>query len=130
MAMGGITEAGTWQSSDLMSDFKTAHFIGQDPRHLFYAQLVGSIIGAFVSSVVYRAFTSVYNIPNDIFKVPSAHLWLITARLVYGQGLPKGVWPFSLGTLLVSACCAAVRIAARGKWWRSLVPNGVAIAIG
>ena len=128
--MGGITEAGTWQSSDLVSDFKTAHLIGQNPRFLFYAQLIGSIVGAFASSLVYRMFTSVYKIPNDIFRIPSAHLWLITARLVYGEGLPNGVFPFALGSLLISACCAAIRIAGRGKWWKPLIPSGVAVAIG
>lgn len=130
IVVAGITEAGTWQSSDLMSDFKTAHLIGTNPSYLFYAQIIGSLVGAFVSSAIYKLFTSVYTIPSDVFRIPNAHLLLLTARLVYGKGLPIGVWPFALASLLISACCGILRVATLHRWWNVFIPNGVSIAIG
>ena len=62
MIAGGITEAGLWQSAVLMTDLKTAYLVQASPKIMFYAQILGSVMGAFISSGVYRLFTTVYNI--------------------------------------------------------------------
>lgn len=130
LAVGGITEAGVWQASDLMSDFKTAFLVDAAPADLFYAQLIGSVVGAIASSAFYRVFVAAFPIPGDVFRVPSAHLWLLTVHLVYGKGLPEGTWPFCVAAAVLSSFCALGRIAASDSRWKPFIPSGVAVAIG
>ena len=61
MVPGAITEAGLWQSAVLMTDLKTAYLVQASPKIMFHAQLLGSIIGCFVGSAVYRLFTTIYD---------------------------------------------------------------------
>ena len=46
LATAGITVNSTSAAADLLSDLKTGHLLGADPRRLFLAQLFGSLVGA------------------------------------------------------------------------------------
>ncbi|AEO66440.1 uncharacterized protein THITE_2143998 [Thermothielavioides terrestris NRRL 8126] len=130
MAAGAITEAGLWQSAVLMTDLKTAHLVQASPKVMFHAQLLGSFIGAFIGSGIYRLFTSVYAIPSANFAAPLAYMWANTARLANGGELPRGVWPFMLSAFIASACLRILSLAAGTSRWRVWVPSGVAISLG
>ncbi|KUJ14031.1 OPT superfamily oligopeptide transporter [Mollisia scopiformis] len=130
MIAGAITEAGLWQSAVLMTDLKTAYLVRASPRVMFHAQLLGSVIGCFIGSVIYRTFTAVYSIPSKEFSIPLAHMWVNTARLAKGGDLPKGVVPFAIAALFILACLRAICITAGQRRWTSWLPSGVAISIG
>ena len=135
---GAVSEAGALQAGDIMQDLKAGHLIGASPKAQFYGQLIGSVVGAVVSAAVYKLYVSVYDVPGDMFQVPTAYVWIFTARLVTGRGLPPMAWRFAVGAGAIFAATTALRIfltssSARARRWRSLhpfVPGGIAVAVG
>ncbi|KAI9761569.1 MAG: regulator of (H+)-ATPase in vacuolar membrane [Chaenotheca gracillima] len=129
---GAVSEAGALQAGEMMQDLKTGHIIGASPKAQFYGQLIGSIVGSVVSALVYRMYTTVYEIPGDLFQIPTGYLWIFTARLVTGSGLPPKAWEFSLGAGIIFVGLTIVRIIARerGATWQKYVPGGIAVAVG
>lgn len=73
---------------------------------------------------------SVYTIPGDLFQVPTAYVWIFTARLVTGQGLPPMAKEWAMGAGLLFAVATITRTAAVGQRWRPLIPGGIAVAVG
>lgn len=130
LVVGGISEGGVYQSSDVVEHFKTGDLVGATPKSLFHGQVIGSIMGAIWTSCVYRLFTSIYMIPSDRFPAPSAQLWLATAKVVYERGLPDGVLPFVIAGFFISAGLSITKILGDKRGWSHLVPSGVAIGIG
>lgn len=47
-------------TGDMMNDFKAGHILRSDPRAQWYAEVIGSVIGAFVAVAVIALFTSAY----------------------------------------------------------------------
>ncbi|KAK6441510.1 OPT superfamily [Oleoguttula sp. CCFEE 5521] len=129
---GAISEAGALQAGDLLQDLKTGHLLGASPKAQFWGQLIGSAVGAVVSACVYKLYTAVYTIPSGMFQVPTAYVWVFTARLVTGSGLPPHAPVFAGGAAAVFAVLTIVRIYgnARKAWWVSYVPGGIAVAVG
>lgn len=129
---GAISESGTLQAGDLMQDLKAGHLLGASPAAQFWGQLVGSAVGAVVSALVYRLYTSVYEIPGGLFQVPTGYVWIFTARLVTGDGLPPRVAEWALGAGAVWVVLTVLRTAgnAKEKGWVAYVPGGIAVAVG
>ena len=136
---GGISEAGALQAGDLLQDLKTGHLLGASPKAQFYGQLIGSGVGAVVSASVYKLYTKVYKIPGGLFQVPTGFVWIFTARLVTGQGLPPKASEFAATAALLWALLTALRIygksirqpdGSKGAWWTAYVPGGIAVAVG
>jgi OPT family oligopeptide transporter len=136
---GGISEAGALQAGDLLQDLKTGHLLGASPKAQFYGQLIGSGVGAIVSAAVYKLYTNVYKIPGGLFQVPTGYVWIFTARLVTGQGLPPHTPTFAGAAAIVWSLLTALRIygnsqrqldGSKGAWWVSYVPGGIAVAVG
>ncbi|KAM4059313.1 OPT oligopeptide transporter protein [Hirsutella rhossiliensis] len=75
---------GALQAGDLMQDLKTGHLLGAAPKAQFWGQVIGATVGAVLSAFLYRLYTLVYTIPGEIFQVPTAYVWIFTARLVTG----------------------------------------------
>lgn len=71
-----------------------------------------------------------YDIPGDLFQVPTGYVWIFTARLVTGQGLPYMAKEWAIGAGAVFAVATTIRAVSVGKAWRPLVPGGIAVAIG
>jgi len=113
-----------------MQDLKTGHLIGAAPNAQFYGQVIGATVGAVVSAFIYRLYTAVYEIPGDLFQVPTAYVWIFTARLVTGKGLPYMAKEWAIGAAVLFAALTAVRIYATDKRWQALVPGGIAVAVG
>lgn len=124
-----------------MQDLKTGHLLGASPKAQFYGQIIGSLVGAVLSTAVYKMYVNVYEVPGPMFQAPTAFVWIFTARLVTGQGLPDMAWQASLiaGAVFVLVTVlrivAASPIATRGQRgvsapWRVFVPGGIAVAVG
>ncbi|RBA22587.1 hypothetical protein FPRO05_00934 [Fusarium proliferatum] len=73
---------------------------------------------------------NVYTIPGDLFQVPTAYVWIFTARLVTGSGLPYRVKEWAIGAAVLFAVATIARTLAIGKRWRPLIPGGIAVAVG
>ncbi|KAL4869753.1 hypothetical protein BDV12DRAFT_184902 [Aspergillus spectabilis] len=139
---GAVSESGALQAGDMMQDLKTGHILGASPKAQFYGQIIGSLVGAVLSTAVYKMYVNVYEVPGPMFQTPTAYVWIFTARLVTGQGLPPMAWEASTiaGAVFVGVTIlriiAASPIANGGRPngtpapWRSWVPGGIAVAVG
>lgn len=127
---GAISEAGALQAGDLMQDLKTGHLLGAAPNAQFWGQIIGSTVGAIVSALIYRLYTSVYAVPGDLFQVPTGFVWIFTARLVTGKGLPPMAWQWAAGAAIIFTISTCIRTAGNGRWWHPYVPGGIAVAVG
>ena len=127
---GAISESGALQAGDMMQDLKTGHLLGAAPRAQFWGQMIGSVVGAIVSAGVYKLYTSVYDVTHGMFQVPTAYVWIFTARLVTGKGLPEMAWQWALGAGSIFVLLTAARIRGQGKRWQAWVPGGIAVAVG
>ncbi|KAF2675044.1 OPT superfamily oligopeptide transporter [Microthyrium microscopicum] len=132
---GALSESGALQAGDLLQDLKTGHLLGAAPSAQFYGQIIGSAVGAVVSAVVYELYTRVYTIPGELFEVPTSYVWIYTARLVTGSGLPPRVPEWAAGAAALFALSSMLRIwlAAGGQWRKNIlpyIPGGIAVAVG
>ncbi|KAJ5179456.1 hypothetical protein N7492_002666 [Penicillium capsulatum] len=136
---GAVSESGALQAGDMMQDLKTGHILGASPKAQFYGQVIGSLVGAVLSTAVYKIYVNTYEIPGEMFQTPTAYVWIFTARLVTGQGLPEMAWQASIIAGIVWVVITALRIAAaspsfavHGKppAWRDWIPGGIAVAVG
>lgn len=136
---GAVSESGALQAGDMMQDLKTGHLLGASPKAQFYGQMIGSVVGAVLSTAVYKMYVNVYEIPGEMFQTPTAYVWIFTARLVTGQGLPDMAWQASMIAGVIWMGLTALRIAAAspalaqdGKppVWRDWIPGGIAVAVG
>ena len=136
---GAVSESGALQAGDMMQDLKTGHILGASPKAQFYGQMIGSLVGAVLSTAVYKMYVNVYDIPGDMFQTPTAYVWIFTARLVTGQGLPEMAWQASVFAGVIWVALTALRIVAashtfaqNGKppAWRNWIPGGIAVAVG
>ncbi|KAL2821279.1 OPT oligopeptide transporter protein-domain-containing protein [Aspergillus cavernicola] len=139
---GAVSESGALQAGDMMQDLKTGHLLGASPKAQFYGQIIGSLVGAVLSTAVYKMYVNVYEVPGPMFQTPTAYVWIFTARLVTGQGLPPMAWEASLlagaafVAITVLRIIAVSPIANGGRPygtpapWRSWIPGGIAVAVG
>ncbi len=137
LVAGAVSEAGAMQAGDLMQDLKTGHLLGAAPSAQFWGQVIGATAGAVVSALIYRLYTAVYDVPGDLFQVPTAFVWIFTARLVTGESLPPMAREFAAAAAAVFAASTFVRArggsaaaAAGPAWWHPYVPGGIAVAVG
>lgn len=125
---GAISESAALQAGDLMQDLKAGHLVGASPAAQFWGQIIGSAVGAVAAALVYKLYTSVYVIPSPLFPAPAAYVWILTARLVTGHGLPEGAWQWSAASGAVWSVFTALRIYGRKTTWALFIPGGIAVA--
>ncbi|KAI2632360.1 OPT superfamily oligopeptide transporter [Hypoxylon sp. NC1633] len=130
LVAGAVSEAGALQAGDLMQDLKTGHLLGAAPKAQFWGQIIGATVGAVVSALIYRLYTAVYDVPGDLFQVPTALVWIKTARLVTGKELPYMAREFAIGFAVIFAVFTAIRAKTIGKKWHPYIPGGIAVAVG
>ena len=130
LVAGAVSESGALQAGDLLQDLKTGHLLGAAPKAQFWGQIIGSVVGAVVSAAVYKLYTSVYTVPDSLFQVPTAYVWIFTARLVTGKGLPPMAWQFALIFGVIFVFVTILRIYLRGNSWQPFIPGGIAVAVG
>lgn len=138
---GAVSESGALQAGDMMQDLKTGHVLGASPKAQFYGQMIGSLIGAVLSTAVYKMYVNVYEVPGPLFQTPTAYTWVMTARLVTGQGLPPMAWQASVISGVAFIAITILRVFASSPIanggqqgvtapWRAFVPGGIAVAVG
>lgn len=130
LLLGGIVEAGASQSAQQMAGLKTAYRTKTAPRAIYYGQMIGSFVGIFIATLVYRIYTSVKNVPSAAFGIPDAHMWVVAARLIYQQGLPSRALGFATAAFVMGAVFGVLQILGSKYWWRDIVPSGLAMGIG
>ncbi|KAH7093071.1 oligopeptide transporter-like protein [Paraphoma chrysanthemicola] len=137
LVAGAISESAALQAGDLLQDLKCGHLVGAAPSAQFYGQIIGSAVGAVLSAVVYKLYTNVYKIPGGLFEVPTGYVWVFTARLVTGSGLPPMVKEWASGAAVIFAVSTVLRVYATsrkrrgiGGKWIDFVPGGIAVAVG
>lgn len=134
LVAGGIAEAGAQQAGDLMQDLKTGYLIGASPKAQFIAQLIGTVYSVFLSSIIYKVYNSVYEIPSKTFRIPTAVVWIDCSRLVTGEGLPPHALEFCTIFGIIFGIISIVKNTTpeKSKYHKYLVflPNGVAVGIG
>lgn len=127
---GAVSEAGALQAGDLMQDLKTGHLIGAAPNAQFWGQIIGSAVGAVVSACIYKMYVGVYQVPGDLFQIPTGYVWIFTARLVTGKGLPPMALECAFAAAAVFALTTCLRIMGVGTKWHAWIPGGIAVAVG
>jgi OPT family oligopeptide transporter len=137
LVAGAISESAALQAGDLLQDLKCGHLLGAAPSAQFYGQIIGSAVGAVLSALVYKLYTNVYTIPGGLFEVPTGYVWVFTARLVTGSGLPPMVKEWASGAAVLFAGLTVVRVWGNNRkmrgmsgWWIDFVPGGIAVAVG
>ncbi|KAK0651322.1 OPT oligopeptide transporter protein-domain-containing protein [Cercophora newfieldiana] len=121
---------GALQAGDLMQDLKTGHLLGAAPKAQFWGQVIGATVGAIVSAFIYKLYTAVYQVPGDLFQVPTGYVWIFTARLVTGEGLPPMAREWAIGCAALFSATTVLRIFAADKRWQVFIPGGIAVAVG
>lgn len=71
-----------------------------------------------------------YEIPGDLFQVPTAFVWIFTARLVTGKGLPPMARQWAFGSGALFSITTIARIFTTDMAWRPAIPGGIAVAVG
>lgn len=127
---GAISEAGALQAGDLLQDLKTGHLLGAAPNAQFWGQILGSAAGAVVSALIYKLYVNVYEVPGEQFPVPTGYVWIFTARLVTGKGLPEMATEWAIMAAALFTCITVVRIYLRDSPWVAYIPGGIAVAVG
>jgi OPT family oligopeptide transporter len=137
LVAGAISESAALQAGDLLQDLKCGHLIGAAPNAQFWGQMIGSGVGAVLSALVYKLYTNVYTIPGGLFEVPTGYVWVFTARLVTGDGLPPMVGEWASGAAVIFAVGTIIRVWGTNRkqrglsgWWIDFVPGGIAVAVG
>lgn len=137
LVAGAVSESAALQAGDLLQDLKCGHLIGAAPNAQFWGQMIGSAVGAVLSAVVYKLYTNVYTIPGGLFEVPTGYVWVFTARLVTGKGLPPMVKEWASGAAVIFAASTIIRVWGTNRkqrglsgWWIDFVPGGIAVAVG
>lgn len=113
-----------------MDEFKMGHLVNAPPMSLFYGQLIGSLVGSAVSMLVYRLYTNILGFPSKDFPMPSAHILISTARLVYGRGMPPGLLRFGIVASVLGGIFKILKGSKRLSRWSPWIPSSVALAAG
>ncbi|KAK9368398.1 OPT oligopeptide transporter protein-domain-containing protein [Lipomyces kononenkoae] len=127
---GGVAEAGAQQAGDLMQDLKTGHILGASPKAQFYAQVIGTAWSVLLSAVVYRLYNAVYEIPGEVFRIPTAVVWIDCSRLVTGAGLPPNAQYFALLFAIIFGAFSIIKALYGDRKWAVYIPSGVAVGVG
>lgn len=131
LVAGGVAEAGAQQAGDLMQDLKTGHLLGASPRIQTYGQLIGSLYSVVISALVYKLYTNIFEIPGDLFAVPTAYQWIDCSRLVNGHGLPPHVQlPALILAIVFGMVSLAKNMMVQESQVRGYLPSGLAVAVG
>jgi uncharacterized oligopeptide transporter (OPT) family protein len=144
---GAVAEAGACVTADTMNHFKLGQMLDVPPDILLMAHIVGALWGAIVSCISYRLVisrsgavlpvnrSSAYGTTHVPMVMPLARIWLMTAELALGQGMPEKAKRFSVCTGVVFICVAVVKglgQKSKSPWVKAVMmfPSGTSFAMG
>lgn len=130
LVAGAISEAGAQQAGEIMHDLKTGYLLNASPDVQLIGMLIGSGAGAIVSTASYLLYSANYDIPGDLFEIPTSFIWIYAARLFNGGRLPDMVPEFSFGMASLFIVIGVLKIWSDGNKWSVFLPSGVAVAMG
>lgn len=132
MATSGSTGAIANSSQDVMLDFKSGFLVGNRPRSMTLAQLLGVPIGALTLTIVYPILKSVYGFGEHGLPAPTAYKWKAFAELLT-QGwafLPPGaIAAMGAAAVLGTSLALAERRWPDSKWVPSAMGIGFAMIL-
>ena len=158
--VAGVIAVACGLAGDVMSDFKTGHIIGTDPRTMWVGQAIGSLLGVVVATVVLSALFAAYGpdafgtdrlfvsaqasvvatMVSGIPSLPAFAIGLLAGVALYLLGLPAmmlglGVYlPFYMSFTAFLGCVAHRAytgvLKARGADMERAQESGLVVASG
>lgn len=131
LMVAGVTGGAAASAADLLTDLKSGHLLGANPRRQFLAQLVGVVVGVAVTAPVFRyvLVPDAAALSTDQWPAPAARVWASVSQVV-GVGL--SALPES--ALWASAIAAAVALLL--TWlerarpaWRGRLPSATGLGL-
>lgn len=113
-----------------MASLKTGGLVGADIAGQFLGHVIGTLIGVFIASGLYKVYTNGSEVPGPVFQTPTAFMWLIAAKLAYGSGLPPHCLEFIVGFATLWTIITILKIRYPSTAWIQSLPSGVAFAVG
>ncbi|KAF8037033.1 hypothetical protein BT93_B0069 [Corymbia citriodora subsp. variegata] len=137
--LAGLTACGLLMhlvdaASNMMASFKLGHMTLSSPKSLFLSQLIGTLVGCFVSPCVFLYFKNHYpdgfGTPDSMFPAAWASSQRTAAmRATNGfSTLPKHCLSLSLAFFLAAILVSLLRDSTPKKW-KNLVPMPMAFAL-
>jgi len=135
---GSIAGQAAAHGVDMTGDLKTGHLLGASPNSQFWAQVLGSVIGIWLSVGLFVLFTEAYpciinlEIDCEAFGMPAVAAWRSVAIAVTAPTLPihpmSGYTAIALGAVaILTVILKYTVIPARYHVW---VPNWNAVGLG
>ncbi|GBG33106.1 Metal-nicotianamine transporter YSL2 [Hondaea fermentalgiana] len=83
LATCGVVLAGTSQAAVLMQDYKTGFITRSSPKAMFFAQLLGTFVGCFLSPAAFFIFYNAFDVgdPDGPYPAPYGEIYRAMAIL-------------------------------------------------
>jgi uncharacterized oligopeptide transporter (OPT) family protein len=123
---------------DMTGDLKTGHLLRASPRSQFQAQILGSILGIWLSVGLFVLFASAYPCITDLevecttFGLPSVSAWRSVAIAVTSPTLPipRSSGYTAIALSLVAVMTVILKYTVIPRRYHHWVPNWNAIGLG
>mmetsp|Transcript_1238 Transcript_1238/g.3007 ORF Transcript_1238/g.3007 Transcript_1238/m.3007 type:complete len:690 (-) Transcript_1238:366-2435(-) len=106
LATCGIVLAGTSQAATLIQDYKTGFLTRSSPRAMFFAQVLGTFLGCFLSPAAFFIFYNAFDVGNADGAYPAPYGEIYRAMAILGTegfgSMPKNCPALMLGFFLAS----------------------------
>lgn len=135
---GSIAGQAASHGVDMTGDLKTGHLLRASPRAQFLSQILGSVVGIWLSVGLFVLFAEAYPCITDVeiectaFGMPAVAAWRTVAIAVTSPTLPipptSGY--FAIGLAIVAVATVIIKytlVPVRHRHW---VPNWNAIGLG
>lgn len=135
---GSIAGQAASHGVDMTGDLKTGHLLRASPRAQFLSQVLGSVIGIWLSVGLFVLFASAYPCITDLeiectaFGLPAVSAWRVVATAVTSPTLPipptSGY--FAIGLSVLAVITVVIKHTLVPAQYRVWVPNWNAIGLG
>jgi uncharacterized oligopeptide transporter (OPT) family protein len=129
VAAAGVASGCAIEASEVMTDLKAGHMLGNRPRDQFVAQLVGILVSAGAAVAAYSLLVAVIPLGSDDgLPAPTAVAWRTLADGLAGG--KSGIPPHAASAAWIAAGVGALlgALGARLKKWP--LPSPVAMGLG
>ncbi|MFN6017205.1 MAG: OPT/YSL family transporter, partial [Verrucomicrobiota bacterium] len=126
----GVTASAAGSAADLLTDLKSGHLLGANPRRQFLAQFYGIFFGTLAIVPAWYALAPSVKGLTDRFPMPAANAWKAMADLLangLGQLPQSAVWAVMIGGVLGIALPLIEVKSARLKAW---MPSAMGLGLG
>lgn len=126
----GVTASAAGSAADLLTDLKSGHLLGANPRRQFLAQFFGIFFGTLAIVPAWYALAPSVQGLTDRFPMPAANAWKAMADLLavgVGQLPASAAWAVLIGGVLGIALPLI-----DGRWPRmhAFIPSAMGLGLG